>query len=143
MTAPPVTATPPVLPSASTLADLLASAAKSKVVPAPQPAPQMFNPMAALQQTQIPVPPTSNNPPPLQNGIQSLSLMDQLRAAGLLRTTTSTPVTSASNSTPAPFSYAPPPPSENPPSLRLPDLVGPPLTEVRNNIQLTSASLKM
>lgn len=142
MAAPPATPAPPVIPSASTLADLLASAAKSKTVPVPQPALQ-FNPRTTLQQPQTPVPQASNNSPPMRNGTPSLSLMDQLRAAGLLRTTASTPVTSSANSAPTPFSYAPPPPSVNPPSLRLPDLVRPPLTELHNDIQLTSASLKM
>ena len=143
ITALPRTPAPPVLPSASSLAELLASAAKSKAMPAPQPAPQTFNPTTALQQSQAPLPPVPNDSPPLQNGTQSLSLMDQLRAAGLLRTTASTPVTSSVNSVPTPFSYAPPPPSVNPLPLRLPDLVRPPLREVHNDIQLTSASLKM
>ncbi|KAL9120220.1 MAG: hypothetical protein Q9187_003222 [Circinaria calcarea] len=143
ITALPQTPAPPVLPSASSLAELLASAAKSKAMPAPQPAPQTFNPMTALQQSQPPLPPVSNDSPPLHSTTQSLSLMDQLRAAGLLRTTASTPVTSSVNSAPTPFSYAPPPPSVNPLPLRLPDLVKPPLREVRNDIQLTSASLRI
>ncbi|MCJ1234159.1 hypothetical protein MMC14_002117 [Varicellaria rhodocarpa] len=142
-------ATPPI-PAVTTLADLLASAARNKAPPPPPP--QLTQPpvpqptsLAALLQAQPQSSLPSTNAAPLSNG-NPTSLLASLRAAGILSSAGGVSTPSASIAAPTPVSY-PTPSSTIQPATQTPysqflNVVRPPLTEARNDIQLTSASLK-
>ena len=120
------------LMSSNTLAQILASAAKSQQHP---PAPTV--PQAPLQPTQLTSSTPSTNPTstPAENGS---SLLASLRAAGILPPTTTTPLNGVSHppvfnySTSSTVTQTPPPPSVN---FSRP--------ETHDTVPLVSASLKM
>ena len=128
----------PVLPSASTLADLLASAAKKQTVP---PAPS-HNPIISQHHSQTQTSQPLIGSIALSNGSQN-PLIVSLRAAGMLPTVAGISIAPAPVPASTPFSYHPTPPITNTPPAQLADLVGSPLAELRNDIELTSISLKL
>ncbi|MCJ1477354.1 hypothetical protein MMC13_006025 [Lambiella insularis] len=134
---PPSTTTP--IPTATSLADLLASVAKSRQTPLSAPTNSAVH--AAQYYTndsQVPsIPPTvaplAENP-----------LITSLRAAGMLLSTGNTQMNGPSVAAQAHLSYMPPPPPQaNTPPTQLSNFVRPPLVETRSDVQLTSASLKI
>ena len=128
----------PVLPSASTLADLLASAAKNQAVPPTPP----HNPVIPLQHSETQIPQSLTSTTPLSGGSQN-SLIASLRAAGMLPPIGGTPTSTLPIPACTPFSYHPTPLVTNTPPMPLANLVRPPPNEVRNDIDLTSTSLKL
>ena len=136
-TAPPPAPTP-VLPSATSLSDLLASVAKSKQTPVTvAPNPTVPIPQQLPNDIQAPSIATSTV------AVAENPLIASLRAAGILPPAGSTPV----NGSPVPpqtqSSYISRPPQINTPPLQLANLIRPPLQEIRNDVGLTSASLKL
>ncbi|MCJ1390819.1 hypothetical protein MMC18_003680 [Xylographa bjoerkii] len=137
----PTASTPvpaPVLPSATSLADLLASVAKSKQAPllaAPNPTLPILQHLPNSLQVQPIAPPaagTAENP-----------LIASLRAAGILPPAGSTPVNGSSVPAQTQPPYLPRLPHTNTPPLQLANLVRPPLQEIRNDVEFNSASLKV
>ena len=142
-------ATPPI-PAVTTLADLLASAARNNAPPPPpqavqQPVSQPAS-LATLLQAHPQNSQPSTNVTPLPNENPS-SLLASLRAAGILPPAGSVSAPSIPITASTPVSYPPPPSTLQPtaptPYSQFPNPIRPPLAEMRNDIQLTSASLKM
>lgn len=140
----PTLATPPVsqqpdlqaLFSSNALANLLASANKAQQLTATPP----------LHQVQLPPTPIPSSQPPISAASISAGgenpLIASLRAAGMLPPNPNTPLSGAVNSTPTPFGYPPPPTTTQTPQL--PTVPLPlPFAKKQNDVQLTSASLKM
>jgi pre-mRNA cleavage complex 2 protein Pcf11 len=121
--------------SSNALAGLLASAAKAQQAPVTPPVHQIQLPPSLLP----PQPFINATPGPASGGN---SLIASLRAAGMLPPTSTTPTNGAVNAAPAPFGYPPLPPTlQTPPmpSVTLPASY----MKQQNDVQLTSASLKM
>ena len=127
----------PTLPSATSLADLLASVARNQQPAHPPPStgavlhPNPQLPISQVSNYQTPTPATAENP-----------LIASLRAAGILPAAGSTPVNGSVAPTALSLAY-PPPPTINTPPVQLASLTQPPQSGSRNNVELTSASLKM
>ncbi|KAA6409587.1 MAG: mRNA cleavage factor complex component Pcf11 [Lasallia pustulata] len=123
--------------SSNALADLLASAARAQQTPNIPP-----NAAIPMQQRQAQTPQPSNPPISAPPSGES-SLLAQLRASGLLPYPGNTPAAGS----------VPPPPPQFPSSLPTPNMQNPLVlpsgmsrpaqTEVRNDVQLTSASVKI
>jgi pre-mRNA cleavage complex 2 protein Pcf11 len=122
--------------SSNALAGLLASAAKAQQPPSTPPVHQV-----QLPQTQLPPSQPLINPPPLPTGGEN-PLIASLRAAGMLPPTTTPPTNGAVSAVPGSFVYPSLPTMlQTPPisSITLP----PSFPKKQNDVQLTSASLKM
>jgi len=131
----------PPLPSATSLADLLASVAKSQHSPPPPPP---SNPAALLSQPQSQNTHQSLNLALTSSGPEN-PLIASLRAAGILPPSGSTPVNGPVAQAPTPLSYPPRLPTISTPPVQLASLFGAtrPQQGARNDVELTSASLKM
>ncbi|MCJ1385468.1 hypothetical protein MMC17_008591 [Xylographa soralifera] len=128
----------PVLPSATSLADLLASVAKSKQAPAsvsPNPTLPILQHLPNGPQAQAVATPAA--------GAAENPLIASLRAAGILPPAGSTPVNGSSGPPQLQPPYLPRLPQTNTPSSHLANLVRSPLQELRNDVELNSASLKV
>ena len=148
---PPVAAPPPMklsqqqpaptdlqaLLSSNSLANLLASAAKVQ-----QSLPTPSHPTIPLRLPQISVSQPPAAPPTTSAGGES-SLIASLRAAGMLPPAGSTPVVSSAVPAQASLPYQPPPLMVNTPPMQPVNPARPALSEIRNNVELTPASLKM
>ena len=136
LAAPPQQPNLQALLSSNALAGLLASAAKAQQAPATPPVHQVPLPPN-------PLPPSQPHiaPPPV-SAVGENSLIASLRAAGMLPPDPNAAVNGAVNSASAPFVYPPPPASLQTPPLAPANL---PFTVAkhRNDVLLTSASLKM
>ena len=124
----------------STLADILASAAKAKQGTA---TPSIQPPTSTPQYPPLDSPAQAASQSAPASSSHAMSLIDNLRAAGILGPDTSTTSNAAVSS--APSSQLFPPPQQNyAPTPPIPNsLARPPLAEVRNDVQLSNASLKM
>lgn len=116
--------------SSNKLADILANAAKAQQPPTPNIL------QIPLQQPQIPPSQSPMTPTPAPSG-SGISLIASLRAAGVLPPDSNTPVNGSFVPPPA-FGY-----SSHPPPASQTSLARPPFQELRNDVQLTAASLKM
>ncbi|MCJ1430379.1 hypothetical protein MMC29_008297 [Sticta canariensis] len=127
------------LMSSNALAQLLASAKK----PQPQqPPPTPPVPQIPPQPTQLPSSQPSINHTSTPAGGEN-SLVASLRAAGLLPPSSSTPLNGISQPPQPAFPYSQPPTTmHTPPTLPV-NLARPAALETRNDVQLSSASLKM
>lgn len=134
----PLASTLPI-PSATSLADLLASAAKSRQTLVPTPT----NP--AVHAAQYHNNGTHAPSIPVTSALSAENpLIASLRAAGMLLPAGSTPTNGSFVAPQAPSLYVPrPPPQVDTPPVQLAHLVRPPLAETCNDAQLTSGSLKM
>lgn len=123
--------------SSNALADLLASAARAQ-----QTTSITSNATIPMQQSQAHTPQPPNNPIPGPPS-REISLLAQLRASGLLPPAGNTSVNGSLPPPPPQFSFSLPTPNvQNP--LALPaNMARSALMEVRNDVQLTSASVKM
>lgn len=138
LAAPPVSQQPDLqaLFSSNALASLLASANKAQQTTPTPPVHQVPLPPTPLPQSQAPI-----TPAPIPAGGEN-PLIASLRAAGMLPPNPNTPLSSAVNSAPAPFGYPPPPTTTQTPQI--PKIPLPlPFAKKQNDVQLTSASLKM
>lgn len=121
--------------SSNTLADILVKAAKAQQPPTPTysqgPSPQAQVPPAQSYTTPTPAP-----------AIGGSSLIESLRAAGMLPTQSTPPVNSSVSSQPF-HGYPPLPPFSHSPSTPPIISVQPTNLKIRNDVELTSASLKM
>lgn len=136
--APPVSQQPDLqaLFSSNALANLLASANKTQQTTATPP----------LHQAPLPPTPLPSSQPPITSAPMPAGgenpLIASLRAAGMLPPNPNTPISGAVNSGPPPFGYPPPPTTtQTPPIPRIPLPL--PFAKKLNDVQLTSASLKM
>ncbi len=126
------------LMSSNTLAQILASAAQSQQQPPGPPA--TLAPVRPLE-LQAPQPPL--NTTPTTAGAES-SLMASLRAAGILPSNAEKLVNGVSHAPRSTFTYPPPQIiGQTPPIPSLSGLAVPAAIETRNDVRLTSASLKM
>ena len=142
---PPATplAPPPVQPPQTDLSNLLNSNALAGLlasVKAQQPAPtppvaQVPTPQPPIQYSQ----PSSTPTPALST--QPNSIIASLRAAGILPPEGNTPVNGAVPSAPNPVQHSTPAPST--PNVPVTAPTVPPTTSPKNDVELTSASLKM
>lgn len=138
LAAPPISQQPDLqaLFSSNALAGLLASANKAQQTTATPPARQVQLPPTQVSPSQAPitpapVPASGENP-----------LIASLRAAGMLPPNPNTPLSGAVNAVPAPFAY--PPPTTTIPTPQISTIPLPlPFMKKQNDVQLTSASLKM
>lgn len=122
--------------SSNALAGLLASAAKAQQAPATPPVHQV-----QLPPTQLPPSQPTITPSPIPAGGEN-PLIASLRAAGMLPPTPSTSINGVVNAAPAPFVY--PPRSAALQTPPIPSMTLPPsFMKKHNDVQLTSASLKM
>ncbi|KAL8829495.1 MAG: hypothetical protein Q9170_006142 [Blastenia crenularia] len=124
--------------SSNTLADILASAARTKQsTPIPSQGPSI--PPSQYSQEPIQQAPPEPAPTPSPN---AASLLANLQALGMLAPNTATP-NGTIPATQSSFLYPPPHPmNPNTPSMHSAIPARPPLTEIRNDVELNSQSLK-
>ncbi|KAI4267107.1 MAG: hypothetical protein LQ337_008507, partial [Flavoplaca oasis] len=124
---------------ANALAEILASAARAKQsTPVPSVAPSVHPPTNPPPPTLIPPPDRSATP-----SSNTTSLLDNLKALGMLMPDTSTP--NGALQAPHPLSRLPLSHQNysNTPSMHSSHLARPPLQEIRNDVELNNASLKI
>lgn len=123
--------------SSNALADLLASAARAQ-----QTTSITSNATIPVQQPQVQTPqppnPRVSGPPGGE-----ISLLAQLRASGLLPPAGNTPINGSLPPPPPQFSFSLPTQNVPNPLALTANMARPALMEVRNDVQLTSASVKM
>ena len=123
--------------SSNALADILASATK-----VPQVSQTTSVPHIPFGQASVPPSQPSINATSTSAGSQS-SLIASLRAAGMLPPTTTMPINGALNASQPLFQYSTPQPTIHTPPTQSINPAQPSSLERHNNVQLTSASLKM
>ena len=133
----------PTLPSATSLADLLASVARSRQGQLAPP-PPASNPTASHVPPQPQTTSTSLNQAPTPSGAEN-PLIASLRAAGILPPSVDIPVNGSAAQGPPPLSYPRRLSAISTPPVQLASLVGAIRSQqgARNDVELTSASLKM
>ena len=121
--------------SSNALTEILAKAAKSQ-----QPATPTYSQAPSPQAQILPAPPYTTPTP--TSAIGGSSLIESLRAAGMLHTQSTPPLNGSVSAQPL-HGYAPPPPFSHTPSTPPIISVQPTVLKMRNDVELTSASLKM